>query len=286
MPESKCEACVNGIVNHDHSMCIKTCPAGTEINFYEIKNTGSCATDSVILDASVCYKYHLQSNMLQFSLLDSLSHPPGCIRVGQRTIFNQNLKSEAKCEEKKNCICLRKDPCIPCEVNFFKANNDVKKKCEACPIINGKKMVTYGLKGQSACSLPCNPGNAPSYSDIKSPNKFSGSVVENNLFSKYNAKSRKYNLQWKDGGSSSTIDYISELPVTHTCKKYISSKAECELAARANFNFKLDKNDGFEPNQKSETVRITTQYFQNIKEISLILDKYSPPGCYFDTTKK
>jgi hypothetical protein len=171
MPESKCKACVNGIVKHDHSMCIKTCPAGTEINDYEIKNTGSCATDSVILDASVCYKYHLQCNMLQFSLLDSSSHPPGCIRMGQRMFFNQKLKSEAKCEENKNCICLRKDPCIPCEVNFFKANNDVKKNCEACPIVNGKKMVTYGLKGQSACSLPCNPGNAPSYSDIKSPKK-------------------------------------------------------------------------------------------------------------------
>jgi hypothetical protein len=147
MTESKCEACVNGKVNHDQSMCIETCPAGTEINDYEIKNTGSCATDSAIIDATVCYRYHLRRTDIlvygspynSFSLLNSSSHPPGCIRMGQRTFFNQNLKSKAKCEEKKNCICLRKDPCKPCEVNFFKANNDVKKKCEACPIVNGKK---------------------------------------------------------------------------------------------------------------------------------------------------
>jgi hypothetical protein len=192
-------------------MCIKTCPAGTEIGtFYEIKNTGSCATDSAIIDATVCYRYHLRRTDIlvygspynSFSLLNSSSHPPGCIRMGQRTFFNQKLKSEAKCEEKKNCICLQKDPCIPCEVNFFKANNDVKKKCEACPIVNGKKMVTYGLKGQSACSLPCNPGNAPSYSDVKSPNKYSGSNSATTLFeAKYNTISRKYNLQWKDMGS-------------------------------------------------------------------------------------
>eukprot|EP00942_MAST-04A_sp_MAST-4A-sp1_P005472 g5472.t1 len=289
MTESKCEACVNGIVSYDSSMCIKTCPAGTEINFYEIKNTGSCATDSAIIDAPACYRYYLQSNnnlVYQPSnkgfLLDLSSHPPGCIRMGQRTFFNLNLKSEAKCEENKNCICRRKDPCKPCEVNFFKANNDLKKKCEECPIVNGKKMVTYGLKGQTACSLPCNPGNAPSYSDIKSSD-----IVSDTFEAKYNKTSRKFNLQWKDAGSTSTIDYISELPVTHTCKKYISSKAECELAARANFNFKVDKNYGFEPNPKNETVRIAAVDDKGviIEVISFILDKYSPPGCYFDTRK-